>query len=145
MRVGTLVRYQYYRAQIACTAEQIDDWNEHRSRGEALDCFPQNKDINTMSSVVLHVCHYTHPLRAFGLSQVLACLTSCLNALLSTCVSNLPPKKRTFEDLVPAVSHWHEEDRRVCPVACHYLSAVLMDCGAIKRSCWWFFATTEWK
>ncbi|XP_026190052.1 uncharacterized protein LOC34624177 [Cyclospora cayetanensis] len=35
-------KYQYYRAQIACTAEQIDDWNEHRSRGTCMfDVMPE--------------------------------------------------------------------------------------------------------
>lgn len=36
VHLGVPRRYQYYRAQIACTAEQMDDWNEHRSRGEAI-------------------------------------------------------------------------------------------------------------
>lgn len=35
-------KYQYYRAQIACTAEQMDDWNEHRSRGSCMfDVLPE--------------------------------------------------------------------------------------------------------
>ncbi|CDJ46860.1 hypothetical protein, conserved [Eimeria brunetti] len=35
-------KYQYYRAQIACTAEQMDEWNEHRSRGTCVfDMMPE--------------------------------------------------------------------------------------------------------
>ncbi|OEH80154.1 hypothetical protein cyc_08450 [Cyclospora cayetanensis] len=42
LRYAMFSRYQYYRAQIACTAEQIDDWNEHRSRGTCMfDVMPE--------------------------------------------------------------------------------------------------------
>ncbi|CAG9480657.1 cytochrome c oxidase subunit 6B, putative [Plasmodium vivax] len=34
-------RFQYYRAQIACTAEQLEDWDDHRQKGTcAMDVLP---------------------------------------------------------------------------------------------------------
>lgn len=34
-------KFQYYRAQIACTAEQLDDWDEHRRSGTCvMDTLP---------------------------------------------------------------------------------------------------------
>ncbi|CAA9987554.1 cytochrome c oxidase subunit 6B, putative [Plasmodium knowlesi strain H] len=34
-------KFQYYRAQIACTAEQLEDWNDHREKGTCvMDVLP---------------------------------------------------------------------------------------------------------
>ncbi|SCQ16267.1 cytochrome c oxidase subunit 6B, putative [Plasmodium ovale] len=34
-------KFQYYRAQIACTAEQLEDWDDHRQKGTCvMDVLP---------------------------------------------------------------------------------------------------------
>ncbi|EUD68102.1 cytochrome c oxidase subunit 6b [Plasmodium inui San Antonio 1] len=34
-------KFHYYRAQIACTAEQLEDWDEHRQKGTCvMDVMP---------------------------------------------------------------------------------------------------------
>merc|ERR1712136_273664 len=43
----TRCKYQYYRAQCACTESQLEDWMEHRARGSChLDVMPDRSTVH---------------------------------------------------------------------------------------------------
>lgn len=59
---NTRCKYQYYRAQVACTQDQVEDWDDKRTRGACyLDVMPDRSTLHMKEWVIYRkVLHFSN-------------------------------------------------------------------------------------